>query len=56
MAGDEHDPAWSPGGRYIVFSGGDQDSNNLYLLDLADGVVEELTSTAERDLAPAWRP
>jgi len=55
MPGDEHDPWWSPGGRYIVFSGGDPDHNNLFIMDLADNSIDQLTDTTERDLAPSWR-
>jgi len=54
MKGDEHDPSWSPGGRYIVFSSGDGLTNDLVILDLADNSTRSLTSGPARDLWPAW--
>ena len=57
MPGDEHDPAWSPGGRYLVFSAsnGEDGERDLWLLDLADESLDPITSGSERDLTPAWR-
>ncbi len=54
IAGDEHDPSWSPGGRYIVFSSGDGATNDLLILDLLDQSIDSLTSGPARDLWPTW--
>jgi Tol biopolymer transport system component len=55
MAGDERDPAWSPGGRYIVFSGGPEGTEDLFILDLADSSITAFTTAAGGDLTPSWR-
>jgi TolB protein len=55
MDGDEHDPAWSPGGRYIVFQHGPVDDEDISILDTADGEIIPLVQTEERERLPAWR-
>ncbi|MGZ8456053.1 MAG: peptidase S9 [Gemmatirosa sp.] len=50
------DPAWSPDGRYIAFSGNVGGISDLYLYDLQGDRVEQLTRGREAELQPAWSP
>jgi len=50
------DPAWSPDGRYLVFSGQQGGVSDLYRYDLEDGTMEQLTQGREAELQPAWSP
>jgi Tol biopolymer transport system component len=55
IAGDEHDPVWSPGGRYIAFHHGPVDDEDISILDTADGKITPLVQTdALRERVPAW--
>lgn len=48
-----HDgPRWSPDGRSIAFAAGGE----LYVIDLAEGTTERLTTTADSESSPAWSP
>lgn len=49
-------PTWSPDGRTICISGMQQGLTDLYLVDVASGVVTQLTHDAYADLQPAWSP
>ncbi len=49
-------PAWSPDGRYIAFSGIDGGISDLYVLDLQTSGVRQLTNDRYSDLQPAWSP
>ena len=55
MDGDELDPAFSPGGRYIVFSAGGEGDEDLYIFDRMNDEVIQFTDSSGRDLGPSWR-
>lgn len=56
FAGNNEEPAWSPDGRYILFSGdaGQRGRKNLYLLPLHTGVPKQLTFSRSEDSQPTW--
>ncbi|HEX2625732.1 MAG TPA: zinc ribbon domain-containing protein [Candidatus Limnocylindrales bacterium] len=47
-------PAWSPGGRYIVFSAGAEGSEDLFIYDLNASKLTTFTSSDGADLSPTW--
>ncbi|HET7182622.1 MAG TPA: zinc ribbon domain-containing protein [Candidatus Limnocylindrales bacterium] len=47
-------PAWSPGGRYIVFSAGDEGSEDLFIYDLNTSKLSTFTKASGGDLSPSW--
>ena len=49
-------PAWSPDGRYVVFTADDGQRINLRLLDLETDTVVPLTEGDHLNLDPAWSP
>jgi Tol biopolymer transport system component len=49
-------PAWSPDGRAIAFSGTSQGLLDLYIYDLKTSTLRRLTSDAYAELQPAWSP
>lgn len=49
-------PAWSPDGRYIAFSGMEGGISDLYILDLETSGVRQLTNDRYADLQPTWSP
>jgi dipeptidyl aminopeptidase/acylaminoacyl peptidase len=49
-----HNPAWSPGGRYIVFSAGKPGAEGLFIIDLNTGTTTNFTSADGADLSPTW--
>jgi len=49
-------PAWSPDGHAIAFTGTHQGLTDLYLYDFASGALRSLTHDAYADLHPAWAP
>jgi Tol biopolymer transport system component len=51
-----NDPAWSPDGRYIALSGLDQGKVNLYLYDLTNRNLIQLTNDHYSDFQPTWSP
>jgi WD40 repeat protein len=50
------DPAWSPDGRTIAFSGVSGGISDLYVFDLETNVSRQLTNDREAQLQPAWSP
>ena len=54
-AGRAFHPAWSPDGRRLAFSSYDGDAE-LYMLDVATGVVTPLSDNEAHDDAPDWSP
>ncbi len=53
---DDRDPSVSPDGTKIAFSSNRSGFWDLYLLDLASGVVSQLTNSQAYDGAPSWSP
>ncbi len=49
-------PAWSPDGRYIAFSGLVGGFNDLFVYDLQADTLRRLTSDSFAELDPAWSP
>lgn len=49
-------PAWSPDGRSIAFSGQKGGITDIYQLDLASGNVRQLTDDRYGDIQPSWSP
>ena len=49
-------PAWSPDGKLIAFSGLVGGLNDLFVYDLAAGTTRRLTTDAFAELDPAWSP
>lgn len=50
------DPAWSPDGTSIAFSGQDGGLSDLFVFRLADNTTQRLTNDREAQLQPAWSP
>ncbi len=50
------DPAWSPDGKAIVFSGNKGGITDLYLYDLGTDELRQLTRGRETELQPQWSP
>src|SRR5690606_20324536 len=50
------DPAWSPDGRTLAFSGARGGITDLYLFDLETEEIRALTSGRNAELQPAWSP
>jgi Tol biopolymer transport system component len=47
-------PAWSPGGRYLVFSAGAEGSEDLFIFDLNTSKLTTFSSADGADLSPTW--
>jgi Tol biopolymer transport system component len=50
------DPAWSPNGSTIAFSGMTEGVSDLYLLNVKTKKVLQLTHDRYADVQPTWRP
>ncbi|HYW31213.1 MAG TPA: hypothetical protein VE869_06860 [Gemmatimonas sp.] len=50
------DPAWSPDGRTLAFSGIVGGISDLWLYELESGATRRLTNDREAQLQPAWSP
>ena len=51
-----NNPAWSPDGRSIAFSGTVGGLSDLYVYDLEDASVRQLTNDKYADFQPDWSP
>ena len=54
--GEIFQPAWSPDGRFIAFSGQTGGMTDLYLFEIATGQTRRLTNDPFSDLQPSWSP
>jgi hypothetical protein len=54
--GEIFNPAWSPDGRYVVFSGIADSWSDLFLYDLQEEERRRLTHDQFGDLQPVWSP
>ncbi len=50
------DPAWSPDGTRIAFSGNKGGITDLYVYDLSTDEVRQLTNGREAEMQPSWSP
>jgi TolB protein len=48
--------AWSPDGAQLAFMGAGGETNEIYVLTLATGALDQVTRNRARDRAPVWRP
>lgn len=49
-------PAWSPDGRYITFCGLSGGLSDIFIYDLQDNVLKQMTRDVYGDLQPVWSP
>lgn len=59
VPGGDYDPSWSPDGKKIAFASlsfRDGGRPRIYVLNLNDNSVQELSERYSRDLQPAWSP
>jgi len=50
------DPSWAPDGRHVVFASDRTGTFKLYVMDVVEGDVRQLTFGDEPDITPAWSP
>jgi TolB protein len=50
------DPSWAPDSRHFVFASDRSGAFKLYVMDVLDGGVRQLTFGNEPDITPAWSP
>ncbi|MBD3219917.1 hypothetical protein GF314_01625 [bacterium] len=50
------DPSWAPDGRHVVFASDRTGTFKLYVMDVLEGGVRQLTFGDEPDITPAWSP
>ena len=49
--------SWSPDGKKLVFARHDEEfTGDVWIISVTDGSLTQITSTPERELAPAWSP
>lgn len=51
---NSEDPSWAPDGRHIVFASDRTGTFKLYVMDVVEGGVRQLTFGDEPDITPAW--
>ncbi len=51
-----NDPSWSPDGRYIALSGLKQGKTDLYLYDMTNRDLIQLTNDQYSEIQPSWSP
>lgn len=49
-------PRLSPDGTRVVFTSTINDNTDIYILDIASGIINRITDAEERDAAPSWSP
>jgi Tol biopolymer transport system component len=49
-------PSWSPDGRYVTFTGMAGGVSDLFIYDLKDNVLKQMTRDVFADLQPVWSP
>ena len=54
--GEIFNPAWSPDGRYLVFSAIADSRSDLFVYDLQESERRRLTNDSYGDLHPVWSP
>jgi hypothetical protein len=54
--GSDHQPDWSPDGRFVAYASYRDDAMQLRLLDLRDGTDHPLVTDGAVNLEPRWSP
>jgi TolB protein len=49
-------PAYSPDGRFLAFQATVAENTDIYLLDIASGEIQQLTTHPAKDTKPTWSP
>jgi Tol biopolymer transport system component len=49
-------PSWSPDGRFVTFTGLAGGVSDIFIYDLQEDVLRQMTRDAFADLQPAWSP
>lgn len=50
------DPSWSPDGRRLAFTGNRGDNGNIYVLQVANGELKQITNGERGGSSPSWSP
>jgi TolB protein len=48
------DPSWAPDGRHLVFASDRTGASKLYVYDVVEGGIRQLTFGNDPDITPAW--
>lgn len=49
-------PRLSPNGAKVAFSATVNNNTDIYILDIASGIITRITDSQERDASPSWSP